>query len=94
MSSKGSQLQLHDFLENLESVWDGSRFYLQCGVVDYNINLNNFKIIFNLNIKRIGLSKCLLNVYNSSSTIFLEHLMIFSTNSTKFSGARAIQTRP
>jgi hypothetical protein len=32
-------------------VWDGSRFYLRCGVVVYNTNLNSFKNIFNLNNK-------------------------------------------
>jgi hypothetical protein len=33
-------------------VWDGSSFKLQCGVVAYNINLNSFKNILNLNNKK------------------------------------------
>jgi hypothetical protein len=42
----------------------------QCGVVVYNINLNNFKNIFNLNNKQNNLPKCLLNANSSSFTIF------------------------
>jgi hypothetical protein len=34
--------------------------WLQCGAVVYNINLNSFKNIFNLNNKQNDLSKCLL----------------------------------
>jgi hypothetical protein len=30
-------------------VWNDYMFQLQCGTVIYNINLNNFKNIFNLN---------------------------------------------
>jgi hypothetical protein len=37
--------------------------------VIYNINLNIFKIIFNLNNKQNNLSKHLLNTYNFSFTI-------------------------
>jgi hypothetical protein len=36
---------------NIGGVWDGFRFQLQCGAVVYNINLNSFKNIFNLNDK-------------------------------------------
>jgi hypothetical protein len=60
-------------------------FQLQRVVVVYNINLNSFKNIFNLNDKQTDLYRCLLKVHD-----FLEHLMTFSTNSTKFSGAGAI----
>jgi hypothetical protein len=45
---------------DLGSVWDGSRFQLQCGAVVYNINLNSFKNIFNRNNKQNDLS---LNVF-------------------------------
>jgi hypothetical protein len=54
----------------LGSVWDGSRFQLQCGAVVYNINFNSFKNIFNRNNKQNDLSKCLLKAYGSSFTIF------------------------
>jgi hypothetical protein len=48
----------------------GSRFQPQFGVVVYNINLNSFKSIFNLNNKQNDLSKYLLKTYGSRSKIF------------------------
>jgi hypothetical protein len=61
------------------------------GSVVYNINLISLKI--NLNNKQNDLSKCPLKAYSSNSMIFLEHLMICSTNSTKIPGAGAIPNR-
>jgi hypothetical protein len=43
---------------------------VHCGPVIYNINLNNFKNIFNINNKRNDLSKCLLKYYSFGSMIF------------------------
>jgi hypothetical protein len=60
MSTTTSRIELaHSFIETqrrLDSgshsgVWNGSRFQLYCEAIVYNINLNNFKNIFNLNNK-------------------------------------------
>jgi hypothetical protein len=70
-----------DTTQLLRGVWDGSRFQLQCGVVVYNINLNSFKNIFNLNNKQNDLSKCIIKAYSAIFMIFLKHLMTCSINS-------------
>jgi hypothetical protein len=53
----------------LGGVWDGSRFQLQCGAAVYNINLNSFKNIFNLNNKQNNLSKGLGPVINKQNNL-------------------------
>jgi hypothetical protein len=42
----------------------------QCKAIVYNINLNSFKNILNLNNKRNELSKCIIKVRSSTSKIF------------------------
>jgi hypothetical protein len=59
MTTKSTEnLTMHSWMSTLmlpiiekTLVWDGSMFKLQCGAIVYNINLNSFKNIFNLNNK-------------------------------------------
>lgn len=54
----------------LVHVWDCSRVQLYRGAINYNKIMDSFKIYFNLNNKQKDLSKYILKVHHSNSTIF------------------------